>query len=158
MDYFLNDSEIKALIEEEKYIAGSLNDLFKMKVKKGHKESEYIINRVDKSLFKIIIRLSNENIMDFSAILGFTPANKNLLFLLRRYNGKSHEHSNKIEKEAPFYDFHIHYATERYQKEGYKEEYYAKPTNRYSDIHGAINCLIEDCKVISNENQIEFNL
>jgi hypothetical protein len=37
-----------------------------------------------------------------------------------------------------FYDFHIHLATERYQKTGqYRPEHFAEPTNRYSDIHSA---------------------
>ena len=95
--------------------------------------------------------------MDFSAILGFNPSKINTLFLLRRYNGKSHQHSNKIENQKPFYDFHIHYATERYQKVGLKEEYYAEQTDRYSDIHGALKCLFDDCNVLSDKNQLEIH-
>ena len=50
----------------------------------------------------------------------------NRVFRLRRYNGKSHEHTNPIEKEI-FYDFHIHTATERYQVlENKKEDTYAE--------------------------------
>ena len=44
-----------------------------------------------------------------------------------------------------FYDFHIHTATERYQEAGYAEEHYAEPTDRYADLSGAIQCLIQDC-------------
>ena len=68
----------------------------------------------------------------------------NRLFRLRRYNGKSHEHTNNIEK-VTFYDFHIHTATERYQvSENKKEDKFAEVTDRYSDFSGAMDCLIED--------------
>ena len=99
------------------------------------------------------VRPSIENPLDFSAILGFIPPKKTDVFLLRRYNGKSHEHRNKIEKEPAFYDFHIHTATARYQKEGPREEYYAEVTDRYADLHGAIDCLVSDSKIISNDLQ-----
>jgi hypothetical protein len=69
------------------------------------------------------------------------------LFLLCRYNGKSHEHKNKLEKETAFYDYHIHKATERYQREGTKEEYFAEASSRYSTPQQALNCLIADCNV-----------
>ena len=56
-----------------------------------------------------------------------------VLFRLRRYNGRSHQHTNKIE-EITFYDFHIHTATERYQDAGYAEEHFAEVTDRYVDF------------------------
>jgi len=154
MDFFLSDIEIEALINEEKPIVQPISDLGrKFKEKKGHKEFDLVINRPDNSAFKIIIRQSIENPLDFSAILGFIPPKKTDVFLLRRYNGKSHEHRNKIEKEPLFYDFHIHKATERYQIEGPREEYYAEITDRYADLYGAIECLVSDCKIITNDLQ-----
>jgi len=77
-------------------------------------------------------------------ILGVFPEQSNVLFRLRRYNGKSHEHSNTIEIEK-FYNFHIHTATERYQELGRDEDAYAEPTERYADLHSAINCMLQDC-------------
>lgn len=69
----------------------------------------------------------------------------NELFHLRRYDGKSHEHTNPIEKEK-FYDFHIHKATERYQSYGNGEEdKYAEPTDEFSDFSQAFQCLLKDC-------------
>ena len=81
----------------------------------------------------------------------------NSIFKIRRYNGKSHQHGNKIEGDV-MYDFHIHMATERYQIAGYpKEESYAEPTDRYSDIHGALRCMMEDCNIIApNDVQLEI--
>jgi len=154
MEFFVTDIEIEALIKEEKRIDQPISDFArKFKEKKGHKEFDLVIDRPDHSAFKIIIRQSIENPLDFSAILGFIPPKKTDVFLLRRYNGKSHEHRNKIEKEPGFYDFHIHTATARYQKEGPREEYYAEVTERYADLYGAIECLVMDCNIISNHTQ-----
>jgi hypothetical protein len=147
MEIFLSDKEITELINEEKIINSEVSELLKMKIKKAHKENELTINRLDGSCFKIIIRQNTENQLDFSVILGYIPPNRNDVFILRRYNGKSHEHTNRIEKEKPFYDYHIHSGTERYQEEGPREEYFAEATSRYADIHGALNCLINDCNI-----------
>ncbi len=151
MSLFLTDMEINALIQEEKRIPAAAYTIGqKMKEKKGHKEYDLTIDRGNRSAFKIIIRQSIENPLDFSAILGYIAPSKTDLFLLRRYNGKSHEHRNKLENEPAFYDFHIHYATERYQRQGFREEYYACATERYADLHGAIACMMADCNIITN--------
>jgi len=94
--------------------------------------------------FRLILRQSVFNPLDFSIILAYRPPQSNILFRLRRYNGKSHEHSNLIE-EITFYDYHIHQATERYQNIGAREDSYAEPTNRFSEFYQAISCLVEDC-------------
>lgn len=148
MDNFLTDKQIADLINESKNMTVLPEDLFKsMKAKRGHSESEHIIQRPDGSTFHIRLRLNNENHLDFSVILGYCPPKATKLFLLRRYNGKSHEHKNKLETDVPFYDYHIHTATERYQREGSKEECFAEVTDRYSTIQEAIRCLIKDCNV-----------
>ena len=148
MEVFLTDKEIQDLLNEKKQITVAPDELFlNMKEKRGHKGSEQLIQRPDGSSFIIKVRISNENSLDFSAILGYNPPKSTKLFLLRRYNGKSHEHKNKLESENVFYDFHIHTATERYQSEGTKEEYFAEITDRYSTVQEALNCLITDCNV-----------
>lgn len=158
MEVFLTDKEIKELIIERKQMSISPDELFRsMKDKRGHKGAEHFIERLDGSSFVLKIRLSNENSLDFSAILGYVPPKSTKLFLIRRYNGKSHEHRNKLEKEDVFYDFHIHTATERYQREGVKEEYFAVITDRYSTVQEAFNCLIEDCNVILPLNS-QYNM
>ena len=71
-------------------------------------------------------------------------------------NGKSHEHTNHIEDET-FYDFHIHFATERYQRLGTREDAYANPTDRYGDYRGALRCLIDDAHLtVATDPQGEF--
>jgi len=96
------------------------------------------------SEFRLIFRMAHLNQLDFSAILAVRLPKVNTVFRLRRYNGRSHEHTNRIEGNR-FYGFHVHYATERYQALGLDEETYAEETDRYSDFESAVQCLVEDC-------------
>jgi hypothetical protein len=99
-----------------------------------------------------MLRVAQLNALDFSVILGVERPNTTRLFHLRRYNGKAHEHANRLERTPAFYDYHIHRATERYQRTGSREEHYAEVTNRYVDLHGAFACLVEDCGFVLPED------
>lgn len=92
----------------------------------------------------IVIRKNQVNPLDFSVILAYQVPGSNRLFRLRRYNGNSHEHTNRIEKNS-FTDFQIHEATARYQEKSGVEDGYAEPTGRYAESGGAIRCMLEDC-------------
>lgn len=140
----LSDSEIQGLIVEKKSLAPGFKRQFLPKPKRGHKESECSVSGQGGSQFKILIRQSEFNPLDFSAILAYCVPNTNQVFRLRRYNGKSHEHTNSLEGET-FFDFHVHEATERYQELGSKEDTFAVPTDRYDDLQGALGCLILEC-------------
>ncbi len=151
MDIILDDQQISTLIQEEKILQSkNLKIMSQLKDKKGHREKEIILPRKDGSFFKIILRMNNFNVLDFSIILGYIPKGKTL-FRLKRFNGKSHEHTNKIEGNS-FYNFHIHFATERYQINGFDEDAYAEETNLYSDVHSALGCFTIDCNIISSDN------
>lgn len=151
------DSEIESLIAEQKHVNIPLSQIGSVfKEKRGHKEYDIEVKRSDGSEFKIKIRQSIENPMAFSAILAYVPKAKTDWFILRRYNGKNHQHSNKLEREPSFYDFHIHTATERYQLEGMNEENFAEVTTRYADLNGAIGCLIADCNIVSTNPQADL--
>lgn len=153
-----NDSEILQLIREEKPFPKEYPSLFQMKAKKGHREQEITLKRNDGSSFKVILRQSRINVVDFSAILGFIPTRSSLMFRLKRYNGKSHEHTNRIEKTS-FYDFHVHLATLRYQEAGLKEDGYAEVSDAYADIRSAMDCLIRDCNIIlPDDKQLRLRL
>lgn len=153
MDLFLTDQEIQNLINEKKSVPLTFDECFsKQKTKRGHREFDHTIPRDDGSSFSLKLRQSRDNQLDFSAILGYTPKEVNRIFLLKRYNGKSHRHRNVLDENKRFYDFHIHTATERYQLAGRKEEFYAEKTDRYSDLRGAFRCLIEDCNVSLKKN------
>lgn len=141
----LSDSEIEALIAERKELPSNFDRRFRLRPRRGHSESSLDITTGAGHRFRFILRQSDHNILDFSAILGYYLSTGKI-FILRRYNGKSHEHTNSIERQT-FYDFHIHMATERYQAEGFHEEKYAEPTSRYATLRQAFECLMDDCNV-----------
>ena len=144
MAIILTDVDIARLLTEPKTLPADYQSRLQPRLKAGHKERDLDIMGQSGSEFQIIVRQSSFNPLDFSVILGYAVPKSSVLFRLRRYNGRSHQHTNKIE-EITFYDFHIHTATERYQDAGYAEEHFAEVTDRYVDLNGAIRCLINDC-------------
>jgi hypothetical protein len=140
----LTDSQIGALIAERKPLPENFLDRAWPKPKRGHRESELAIGGLLGSEFRFIFRMGTLNQLDFSVILAVRLPKVNTVFRLRRYNGRSHEHTNRIERQK-FYGFHIHYATERYQALGVDEDAYAEATDRFSDFESAVQCLNDDC-------------
>ena len=144
MAILLTDDHILALLAERKPLEPDYRVKIQVKPKRGHKERELDIAGVTGAEFRLILRQSESNALDFSVILSYCVPQTNQRLRLRRYNGKSHQHTNTIE-EMTFYDFHIHTATERYQRLGAREDGFAEPTTRYADIHTAIRCCLSDC-------------
>ena len=140
----LSDKEIAGLVQEKKRLGSDYLQRFRLKSKPGHKEREADVTGENGGRFRLILRQSSVNPLDFSVILAYLPPNSNQSFRLRRYNGKSHEHTNKIEAQT-FYDFHVHAATERYQALGMREDGFAEPTEQFADYNGAIECMIQEC-------------
>ena len=139
-----SDEEIAQMITERKPLPEDYRSRVQLHEKRGHKERELDIVGEHGHPYRLILRQSNFNTLDFSIILAVSPPDSNHLFRLRRYNGKSHEHTNPIEGDT-FYDFHIHQATERYQESGAREDTFAESTGRYADFHSALRCMLEDC-------------
>ncbi len=144
MTILLSDREISQLINEKKVLPANFSRLFTPRSKRGHREVNLDVTGSEGSRFRLVFRQSLYNSLDFSVILLYIPEGTNQHFRIRRYNGKSHEHTNQIEKNK-FYDYHIHTASERYQGLGFKEDDFAEPTSRYSDQHGALDCMLDDC-------------
>ena len=154
MSILLTDSEISALVSETKQLEAGYLSKLQLRSKQGHRERELDITGANGSEFRLILRQNRLNVLDFSVILGYSLKSSSQVFRLRRYNGKSHEHTNKIERQT-FYDFHIHLATERYQHSGLREDAYAEVTNRYGDFQGALDCLFQDCGMMLPPNTQE---
>lgn len=140
----LSDAQIQELLGEPKRLDASLMASMNLRPKRGHREWDLDVSGSAGSNFRVIVRQSAHNPLDFSAVMIFGPPGSNQVFRLRRYNGLHSQHTNRIEGDS-FYDFHIHMATERYQDLGLREDTYAEPTNRFSDLAGAIACLEQDC-------------
>jgi len=139
-----SDADIESLLQEGKPLSKDFRSKIRLRDKRGHKEQELDIQGASGNRFRLILRQNQFNALDFSIILACFPGDSNQLFRLRRYNGKSHEHTNTIELDR-FYDYHIHLATERYQELGMREDAYAKPSDRFSDFNTAVNCMLSDC-------------
>ena len=138
-----SDREIASLLQESKPLPDNWRRRLRLRPRRGHDERDLEFTGGAGSAFRLILRQSKINPLDFSIVLGVRVPQTNRLFRLRRCNGKSHEHTNQIENKT-FYDFHVHMATERYQRVGAREDHYAEPTDRYSDFRGAMNCMIDD--------------
>ena len=146
-----SDSEIGGMIQERKPLPDNYRQRVRLRDKRGHKERELDVTGENAIQYRLILRQSDFNTLDFSIILAVSPENTNQLFRLRRYNGRSHEHTNQIEG-GTFYDSHIHHATERYQESGSREDAFAEVTARYADFHTALRCMLEDCGFDAPQN------
>jgi len=99
----LTDGEIASLLAEPKPLPPDYRVRVQTKLKRGHRERELDINGTSGGRYRLILRQSAINPLDFSAILAAFPNQSNTLFRLCRYNGKSHEHTNVLETQV-FYD------------------------------------------------------
>lgn len=136
MEVIYSDQEIAKLIQERKVLPNNWREQI-------YKEGTLDVNGDEGNVFRIIVRQQKLIPLDFSVILAVLIPLSDRVFRLRRYNGWTNPHTNRIERED-IDGFHIHFATERYQQRGQKEDGYAKETDRYRDLNGAVQCLIED--------------
>ena len=146
MAVIYTDHQIDALVRERKPLPADWQERARMKAKRGHAEQYLDLTGEAATRFRLILRQNRINGLDFSIILAVLVPQTTQVFRLRRYNGRSHEHTNQIENET-FYDFHIHFATERYQELGAREDAYARPTDRYGTFQDALDCLFTDANV-----------
>ena len=144
MAIILADKEIADLVQEKKPLPPDYRTKIQLRPKPGHKERELDLKSEKEDEFRLILRQNSINPLDFSIILAYRLPKSNQLFRLRRYNGKSHEHTNIIEG-GKFYSFHIHQATFRYQESGTNVDGYAEPTDRFSEFNQALSCVLKDC-------------
>jgi len=151
------DDEILEMIEEPKPLPPDYRAKLALKPTKiKDKEAKLDLSGSNGRCYQLILRQNIIDEFDFSVILAHCPEKTNQHFRLRRYNGKSHEHTNLIERTR-FYGFHIHTATGRYQQIGAKEDDFAEPTDRYNDLQSAIKCMLEDCGfVVSDPDQLSL--
>lgn len=151
----LSDKEIAALIGDPKPEV-SLAELLPKRAKRGHVEQERQVEGRSGAKFHLIVRQNVKVPTDFSVILAYAMPTVHRRFRLRRHNGASHHHSNKLEGnvvEGP----HVHFATQRYQEAGFKEDAYAVATDEYTDLLGAINHML-DVACFAKPPQESFDL
>jgi hypothetical protein len=144
MDAKYTDEKINKLIAERKSLHSGWREQLKLRRKDGHKEYDLDILGEHGNMFRLKLRQSVEKPFNFSAILTVLRRPKSSSFFrLLRYNGLHAPHTNPIEGNE-IDGYHIHRATERYQKRGFDEDTYTELTDRYVDLEGALICLLED--------------
>jgi hypothetical protein len=148
----LTDSEITALIAEEKPLPDKWQAKIKLRPKANlkYEEKSIDVTGVNGHKFRAVFRKSKININDFSIILKFEDSD-GCEYRLTRYNGMHPSmHTNKVEKmqRKPDYRFlpcfHIHKATQRYQENGFEIDGFAEPTMKYSDYNAAFDAFFTD--------------
>ena len=136
MEVIYSDQEIEELIKERKVLPDNWREQI-------YKEGALNVDGDEGNIFRIIVRQQKSIPLDFTVILAVLVPFSDRVFRLRRYNGWTNPHTNRIEREE-VEGFHIHFATERYQRRGQKEDGYAEETDRYRNLDEAVQCLIED--------------
>ena len=137
MDIKYTDQQIAELINERKVLPDD------WRTQLNNNNSLYIIGE-NGNRFRIITNLNKKYPSDFSVILAVIDPKTGVAFRILSYNGMpKRPHNNKIEKQK-IYGYHIHFATARYQERGYDEDTYAEETDRYNNLEGALQCLIQD--------------
>lgn len=143
MPALYTDAQIQALIREPKALPEGWPRQIRWKERRGHERCEIDLDGEAGGSFRLFLRRSRNNPLDFSVGLAVLVPGTNRAFRLIRCNGKSHRHRNQVE-EATFYDFHIHWATERYQAGGHPEDAFAVVTARYDSFDEALQCLLAE--------------
>ena len=146
MSSILSDAQIQKLIQEEKILPPDWRDCMSLKhTKDVQLRGKLEVMGSEGNGFVIYLRRLEQDVFCFSAILAFKRLDTGTSFRLRRYNGKDHAHTNKIEKDEILFEYHIHNATQRYQEFGYDEDQYAEVTDKFSTIQEAYGLLLDQC-------------
>jgi len=141
----LTESMINELLSETKLLPLDYVEKLRLKERKdsAHSEASCYIDGVKGHHYRINIRKSNINPLDFSIILVYEDRRSHTDYILTRYNGDHGSHKNVIEKDL-IEGCHIHTATERYQSAGLRIDSYAVKTKDYSSYNTALDSFIKD--------------
>lgn len=146
----LTDEDIDWLLSHAKKITGPKG---KPRTQRRSEQRGYFVESVEGSYkFELYTR---QNMIDqdhYSCGLIYHAADGTNVPLVR-YNGSNHEHRNPLEGgELIRFKCHIHRATQRYIEMGDKAEKYAETTDRYTNLDGALECLLLDCNIAQQED------
>lgn len=142
----LTNEEIENLKQAHKVLAKPLRQKWVTQFKSRQLTLELCsTNQSDR--FKLYMRQSTLNENDFSCGISYLASNENDI-TLARYNGSSHVHVNKSDGQKFIFECHIHYANEESLKVSKKIENFAIKTQRYTNLSGAIQCVLKDFNII----------
>ena len=153
----ISDEDISRYISERKlFDCTSMLRRFNPPTTKGHKRKVVEFDGVNGNKFKLSYRENAKNPLDFCVGLYLIREETGEEFILKRYNGKNHWHTNKCPKGKRFFDFHIHRATKKCQESREHEEDFATITSQYSTARQALDCLLQDCGFQYNQSNFSI--
>lgn len=153
MPRILTEQEIEDLVREGKPLPSNWQTRLRPLQKRHYQyeERELPVQSGSGRQFRVIARRNRQNQLDFSIIL-LLEDDDGTEYRLIRYNGKhASRHTNRWEKDRGHtgwrigQGFHIHRATERYQRDGYIIDGYAEATNGYTDFGSALDAFLDRC-------------
>lgn len=143
-ELILTDEQIAGLLKAPKTV---INPGARWKTQRGANQKNFDLESEDGRQFSLYLRQNIRIANNFSCGLLFKHPQGTIT--LTRYNGSDHDHDNPLDLDTKVSTAcHIHIATERYMSAGRKPEHYAKTTDRYTDLDGALRALVEDCVVL----------
>lgn len=140
----LTDKEILAFKNMPKYLTKPLKQKWTINLKVKQLSIELYSGSYNFNIYMRQAMLDEDN---FSCGISLT-ANGNNDITLARYNGSNHVHVNKCDGRKFDFECHIHEANEKSLKASKKIENYAEPTNRYTNLQGAIQCVLADFHIM----------
>jgi len=153
MPRLLTDQEIESLLREAKPLPLGWRTRLRPRPKgnRQHAERELPVRCPTGHDFRIITRESRLNPLDFSVILIYEDST-GAEYALVRCNGRHpSRHTNRVEKASGEANhtfgpcFHVHRATERYQRADHKIDGYAEETAQYDSLDRALEVFLETC-------------
>lgn len=155
------DAELDALRSEGKVLPPNWRARLVGKARQGSGSvgGSFELRGEQENVFRLYARRNIENLFDFSVGLAFI-APDGTSYMLARYNGSSHAHTNVLEQQFFEDRFHIHRGTERYlQKFGVDGmDRFAEPTERFYSYDSAMDLAIADLGFASTDNDDIPNL
>lgn len=149
----LTEATIDNLIAASKPLPSNWQSRLRPRTKSQYqyRQRDLNVQDIQANQFRVILRQNIQNPLDFSIIVMFDDTDGSE-YRLVRYNGMHpSRHTNNWEKHQGIVsssfgpDFHIHKATERYQRDGYAIDGYAEPTTSYTDFDSALLEFLRNC-------------
>jgi hypothetical protein len=153
MPAVLTDEEIEGLISETKPLQPGWRTRLRPRPKgnRRHAERELPVRCPTGHDFRVIVRESQLNKLDFSVILVYQDRTGAEYTLLRCNGRHPSRHTNHVEKARGDENhtfgpcFHVHRATERYQVADHKIDGYAEESTDYDSLEGALEVFLGVC-------------
>lgn len=152
MARIITDEECVALLAERKTLPKNWRNRLQPlpKERAGFSQRDYELEGGRGNRFVVFTRINDNYPNDFSIGLQFIDVDEKIRQTLIRFNGSSHKHTNHWEKirgmtPHSFHGaFHIHRATERYQRDGQNIDGYAEVTTKFSSFETALQVFVSN--------------